>query len=252
MSYSVKAVVMRTVLTGSDMPGFLQRVATVYINGQEFFVSAPPHAKGQALDWLPHFTVSRPDGLDSEVTVRGTYCALVMQTVQEELERKKSHGNKADGEHPDGVHCRAQICMSGHVQHYDGMPFDSNNHCTRCGAACIDECSHCEEPIRGNQKFTGTGYYTLPHYCHHCGKPYPWMEELLATAHKLLEHDKKLSLEDRTELWGELQYVMSDPKADLAPAKKKLIDIRLEKATSYVREAVLDLLAKTAAEVIKG
>jgi hypothetical protein len=45
---------------------------------------------------------------------------------------------------------------------------------------------------------------------------------------------------------------MSNPKADLVPAKRKLIDIKLGKATQWVREAVLDLTAKTIAEMTKG
>ncbi len=69
---------------------------------------------------------------------------------------------------------------------------------------------------------------------------------------ELLYHDDKLTMDDRTKLWDDLQYVMSDPKADLVPSKKKLIEIRLGKATGYVREIILDLIAKTAAEVVKG
>jgi hypothetical protein len=78
------------------------------------------------------------------------------------------------------------------------------------------------------------------------------MEDILRTARELLDHDDKLSLDDRNSLWGDLQYVMSDPKADLVPAKRKLIDIKLGKATAYVREVVLDLIAKITAEVLKG
>ena len=74
----------------------------------------------------------------------------------------------------------------------------------------------------------------------------------MRTARELLDHDDKLTEDDRKALWADLKYVMSDPKADLVPAKKKLINFKLEKATDWVREAVLDLLAKTAAEVIKG
>jgi hypothetical protein len=39
-----------------------------------------------------------------------------------------------------------------------------------------------------------------------------------------------LGLEDRQKLWDLLQYVMSDPKSDIVPAKKKLIEINLSKA----------------------
>jgi hypothetical protein len=78
------------------------------------------------------------------------------------------------------------------------------------------------------------------------------MEDRLKTARELLRNDDHLTQDDRNDLWDDLQYVMSDPKADLAPAKKKLIEIKLGKATEYVREAILDLIAKTAAEVLKG
>jgi hypothetical protein len=61
----------------------------------------------------------------------------------------------------------------------------------------------------------------------------------------------KLSLEDREELWGLLQYVMSDPKSDLVPAKKKLIEISLARAAAATRETLLDLLAKITAELLK-
>jgi hypothetical protein len=78
------------------------------------------------------------------------------------------------------------------------------------------------------------------------------MEERLRTARELLRHDDKLTLADRNELWDLLQYVMSDPKADLVPAKKKLIEIKLGKATGYVRDAVLDLMAKIVVESANG
>jgi hypothetical protein len=41
---------------------------------------------------------------------------------------------------------------------------------------------------------------------------------------ELLYHDDKLSQDDREKLWGLLQYVMSDPKSDMVPAKKKLFE----------------------------
>jgi hypothetical protein len=77
------------------------------------------------------------------------------------------------------------------------------------------------------------------------------MEDRLQTAKELLYHDDKLSQEDREKLWDLLRYVMSDPKSGLVPAKRKLIEINLAKATASIREAVLDLLAKYFAEMSK-
>jgi hypothetical protein len=78
------------------------------------------------------------------------------------------------------------------------------------------------------------------------------MENRLQTAKELLYDDDKLSQEDREKLWDLLRYVMSDPKSDLVPAKKKLIGIKLGKATATIREALLDLLAKYFAEMSKS
>jgi hypothetical protein len=80
---------------------------------------------------------------------------------------------------------------------------------------------------------------------------YPWLKERLRVARDLLNHDDQLTEEDRQSLWPDLQYVMSTPQADLAPARKKLLDIKLNKATGWVRDAVIDLAAKYAAEMSK-
>jgi len=91
----------------------------------------------------------------------------------------------------------------------------------------------------------------IPKFCYKCGKPYPWMADHLQTAKELLDHDDKLTLEDREKLWGQLQYVMSNPKADLAPAKRKLFEIGIAKAVPATREFFLDLMAKLGAELMK-
>lgn len=53
------------------------------------------------------------------------------------------------------------------------------------------------------------------------------------------------------EEWGLLQYVMSDPKSDMVPAKKKLFEIGIANALPATREFLLDFLAKLAAEIVK-
>lgn len=246
-----RVVIKQSILNGSDQPGVLQRVAIVYIGGREYRVSAPPEAKGNALDWVPHFAVTQDAELGSEVDIGGDLGHLIQEAVKHELEEYRRSAVRIEGIHPDRLHSNAQICLNGHVQHCDGSPFDSEEHCTRCGAACIDECPHCKEPIRGDKLYRPLGY-SLPQFCHRCGGAYPWMQERLKTAQDLLDHDDKLTPEDRESLWDDLKYVTSDPKAPLVPAKRKLIGIRLEKAKPYVREFVLDLIAKTIAEVSKG
>jgi hypothetical protein len=73
----------------------------------------------------------------------------------------------------------------------------------------------------------------------------------LQTPKELLDHDDKLSMGDRAKLCGLLQYVMSAPKSDLAPAKKKLFEIGIAKALPATGEFFLDSLARLRAEMIR-
>jgi hypothetical protein len=189
----------------------------------------------------------------SDIVVQGTPMVLALRATQEELEKQKRDAYRTSGMHPDGAHCAAQICLKGHVLHFDGMSsIEPNIHCTKCGALCIDECPSCNEPIWGVRTDTSPALYAHPLFCHHCGKPYPWMEDRLSTARELLARADKLSPEDRKKVSEYLQDIISDPKADLAPVKKELIKTMLEKAPSYVREFVIDVIAKTGAEMMKG
>ncbi len=77
------------------------------------------------------------------------------------------------------------------------------------------------------------------------------MQCSIDTARKLLWHDDKLTEDDRKELWGLLQYVMSDPRSDVAPAKGKLIEITLGKALPATKEFFMDFMAKYLVELTK-
>jgi hypothetical protein len=245
---ATKVVLEQTVLGGTGGSGVIQRVATVYIDGVEYRVSAPPEAKGAAADWIEHLYVRQWGDMGAEEEAPAPFRVLAICAVDAELRKKAI----AEGLHPDGVHCTAQICKSGHVQHCDGMQFDSKAHCTKCGAACIGECPHCHEPIRGGEKCKAVDTYQRPQYCHGCGRPYPWMEDRLRTARELLRLDEKLTEDDRKELFDLLKDVMSDPMSPLVPAKKKILEGKLERVEKWVREIVLDLAAKTAAEMTNG
>jgi hypothetical protein len=251
ISPNIKVVIIQSALRGSNMSTLLQEVATVHINDREFRVYAPPTATGKAVEWAQHFTVRRQGGYFSEEELQDEHKVWAIRAAKEALENEAHDKSLADGTHPDGIHCSAQICRQGHVQHCDGMPFETDAHCTKCGSSCIHECTHCREPIRGAQAYADTRNYVLPNFCHGCGRAYPWMEDKLQTARRLLNSDDKLSYQEREELWGDLRYVMSDPKADLVPAKKKLIEINLGKAGAVVKDVFTDIVAKTTAEMMK-
>jgi len=249
---ATKVVVKQTTLHGSNDTEVLQQVAVVYIEAAEYRVYGPPDARGGAPDWEAYFLVKQLADFNSEVEVAVSHGILAKRLVKDELERIKRDKSRVAGLNPDGRFYDAQICMTGHIKSYGGSDVAKWKYCDKCGAICLDECKECKTPIRGQIVHQMGLRYQRPEFCHGCGHPYPWMENRLKTAHELLTHDDKLSLDERNKLWDLLKYVMSDPKADLVPAKKKLIDISLEKATAATRDFVVDLLAKIVSESIKS
>jgi hypothetical protein len=172
---------------------------------------------------------------------------------KEMLAKRKRDSKRPAGLNPDGLYCVAQICLQGHVRSSDGC-FEKGEHCSICGAACIDECQYCRAPLRGQLTHSRVRHYELPFFCHapECGLAYPWMQDRLETARELLFDIENLSLEERDELWDLLNFVMSDPKSHFAPAKTKLICIKLANVSKASREAVLGFTAKVAAEVMRS
>jgi len=149
----------------------------------------------------------------------------------------------------------AQVCLNGHSinDSSDSYPEYNQRFCAACGAETITTCWHCNDTIRGAVRGElNWGNYHPPAFCHNCGKPYPWMQDRLQTAKDLLYNDDKLSLEEREKLWGILGYVMSDPKADLVAAKKKLFEIEIAKALPATRDLLMDFMAKLTAEMMKS
>lgn len=225
--------------------GSLQRVSTVYIDAEEYSVYAPEGATGDALEWAEHFCVRY-----GEYGVNDAQQQLIIEVTTRKLKETKRDSDIASGLNPDGRFCNAQICIKGHVHSSDGSPFKRQDHCTKCGAVCIDVCQRCNVPIRGRPAYSAADY-DRPSFCHGCGNPYPWMDDKLNTARDLLQNDDQLTSDDRDELCELLKFVMSDPKAELAPAKTTLIRMKLQKAAEPIRDAFLTLLAKYAAEMSK-
>lgn len=246
---ALKIVIANAVLRGS--PQGLQRVATVYSpTADEYRVYAPSEATGKALEWLDYLFVHRPssDGMGETAVEDGRKSAILGQ-VKEELEKRALDADIWHNTNSQGRYCAAQICLRGHIRSADGEDFNSDEHCPQCGEKCIDRCPTCKAPIRGSTVYTTD--FTLPFHCYKCGRAYPWMEDRLKTARELLNHDDKLTIDDKEKLWGLLQYVMSDPKSDIAPAKRKLFEIGMANALPATREFLLDLMAKLGAEILK-
>lgn len=253
---SVKVVIENAVLKGFPHGDQLQHVAKVYINGEEIRVLAPPKATGKALEWIDHWSIrelSKTDfGVENILEYNDFRRTAATQAVKDELETQDMASDIWNwGQNPDAHYYAAQICLLGHVHNVEGKTeFKRNERCPQCGNPCIDSCQNCKAPIRGRDLHF-LHEYQRPSFCYNCGRPYPWMKDRLDTARELLNQDDKLSLEEREKLWGLLQHVMSDPKSDLAPAKKKLFELGLGKAAAATKDVLLDFVAKYAAEMSK-
>ena len=248
-----KVVIENAVLQGSQY-GSVQIVARVYATGgEEFRVNAPEHATGSALDWIPqlHVRTQSKEMIAGEEITDGRAPSII-QHVQAELEKQKLEADIwKPGINEDGRFYATQICLQGHVLRSSGDAYERGEHCPKCGKVCIDACPDCGTAIRGQGTWDTTRNYKRPEHCHKCGRAYPWMQDRLETAKQLLYHDDKLSIAEKEENWGLLQYVMTDPKSDKAPAKKKLFEIGIAKALPATREFFLDLMAKLGAEMLK-
>ena len=124
-SLETKVVLKQIVLHGSNQPEMLQRVATVYINGKEYRVSAPPEAKGDALDWVSHFTVRQLVEFNSEIVIRDAFGVLALKAVKEELEKEKRVANRTQDkyERPDyGQDHLRQSAEDGNLTARQSMP----------------------------------------------------------------------------------------------------------------------------------
>jgi hypothetical protein len=90
-------VIEQRQLRSSGQDGFLQRVATVYVDGREYRVLAPAKAVGDALNWTGHFSVRENDdeGFASELVVEGANRALAIRLVKEELDKMKTTANSS-------------------------------------------------------------------------------------------------------------------------------------------------------------
>jgi hypothetical protein len=112
---ALKVAIENAVLRGSRQEQFLQRVATVYVDQTEYYVSAPAKATGNALTWVKHFVVRQPSdsGMGENLVQNGRYSSIVHQVV-EELEKHDLESDIWRDVNSSGHYCPAQICLRGH------------------------------------------------------------------------------------------------------------------------------------------
>lgn len=128
---------------------------------------------------------------------------------------------------PNYHYGNAQICEKGHIISSDIVkyPTEKKSYCPKCGASTIAQCPHCQALIQGDYYVEEVAFSTcgsfeyddsmplkshtsykkirsveIPSYCNNCGMPFPWTEDLLNAADKIIELSDELSNEQREQL----------------------------------------------------
>lgn len=90
----VRVQIVKSVLSPMGHDEALNRIAIVYVDREEYRVSAPAKASGPAIEWLDHAFVRQPDtsNFGSELEVSGSRAVQILKYVRESLEK---HGTPA-------------------------------------------------------------------------------------------------------------------------------------------------------------
>lgn len=151
-----------------------------------------------------------------------------------------------------GYFKNAQICLNGHAITSD-IQYRSQPFCSKCGAKTISKCPHCDASIHGEYHVDGVFVpgkkYIVPSYCHHCGNPYPWTEQILNNAVELLALDDELDEQTKELIKTAIPDLLVDtPATPLATAKYQK---GISRAGSVLKNSFYQLLVDVVSETVK-
>lgn len=152
----------------------------------------------------------------------------------------------------------ALICKNGHLINSvsQGNSAVNKAYCNKCGGEAISTCESCNKAIRGGYVPDGLFYspnsYSVPSYCEHCGKPYPWISSKLEAAAELTELISELSEDEKKILVSSLDDLVRDtPKTQVAAHKfKKILTGTSKQIASSFREILIDVVSEAAKKTL--
>lgn len=144
----------------------------------------------------------------------------------------------------------ATICIKGHV--LDMYEKNSQKYCDKCGSITISACQHCNADIRGKEYWPdviGSGEFIFPYYCHSCGNPLPWTENLLNNAVELLSLDENIDNKTAEIIRNAIpDLIVETPSTPVAVAKYKKY---IGQASQLVKDSLYKLLVDVVSASIK-
>jgi len=150
----------------------------------------------------------------------------------------------------------AQICLNGHLINHSTKRFPQRNKkfCNKCGAPTITNCSKCNGQIQGKYHIPGVagGSYTVPAFCPHCGKPYPWTEAKIKAARDLTQELENISEGEKSILSESIDDLVKDtPRTTLAATRfKKIVSKTTKPFVDALRDILVDIASETAKKLL--
>ncbi len=152
----------------------------------------------------------------------------------------------------------AQVCLNGHTINasMQGSPEFNQDCCSECGAKTTSKCESCNEPIRGECHFEeliiGGGTFTLPKFCHKCGKPYPWTVSKLKSAKELVEESGNLTPEEKKILKESMdKLVKNSPDVEASAVRFKTLMSKAGKATAEgIKNIITSIISESVRKLI--
>jgi len=166
---------------------------------------------------------------------------------------------------PRGVqYDTAQICRNGHIVNAATQlnPQDSEDFCSKCGAATITQCTDCGAAIQGariavmisGRPAASGGLRLRPAFCTNCGKPFPWTRASLDAARALTAELNGLTESERADLAKTLPDLVADTAQTVVAASrfKRLMTKAGKEASSAFERVLVEVIAETAKRQIWG
>lgn len=153
----------------------------------------------------------------------------------------------------------AQVCLEGHMinDQAESEPESNQKFCSKCGAATILACPHCNAKIKGYPHIPNVASCQIlvpEKFCDSCGRPYPWSESKLQAALDLAGELDGLTEQEQEDLKKSLPDLLRDvPNTPVAATRfKKILRKAAGKSGELVWDILKDMASETATKIILG
>lgn len=145
----------------------------------------------------------------------------------------------------------AFICENGHAIS-TASHLCPDRHCSKCGARIISKCPICDNTIKGRADNGDPNAmifkYTVPAYCRHCGKPYPWTAAAIESASVMIA-ESELSTNEQQKLISVLPDIVTEtPRTQLASSRIKRA---MACGDGFIAEGLRDFVINLGCEAAK-